>query len=124
MLKARFFYHSMPIDEWSGWQKPSDLFKFNKRSDGGCFGECFYKHWWDFFWADAFAFSQNLFIKYDIEEIGDGPLVTRLPNPQYTDVACAWKLNSNGTTFIASTLELPWLNDGCQSIDRLTYGKN
>jgi hypothetical protein len=102
-------YAISPIDDWCGWQKPSDVFRV---SDG-------YNDWdnvtqwlrpkdWEAAWARARALAKSLGWEGDTTF---GPYVSVLPDPSNSPFLIVWKQSNNGTTFVASPYELPWLDE-------------
>jgi hypothetical protein len=61
----------------------------------------------------AFELARKMDWEGDIRTGSGGPYITALPNTdggiQYV---LAWKQDNNGTTFIASPVELPWIAAG------------
>jgi len=43
----------------------------------------------------------------------NGPVVMCLPKDEHFEFAFVWKQDNNGTTFVASPIELPWLDEDC-----------
>jgi hypothetical protein len=88
------------IDHWTGWQKPADLMRDDPH---GAFSRQ--------------EFEQRLARAHDIARTlgweGDGsPLITAIPDAPdsyESEYLIGWKQSNNGTTFIASPFELPWL---------------
>ena len=98
-------YSRPPIDNWFGWQHPSDIFKVatywaHKPSE------------WELLWAKAQTLARVAGWQGDIRE---GPYVTLLPphpsEPCKCPVLIAWKQDHAGQTFVASPFELPWFSD-------------
>lgn len=106
-----FVYCVLPIDFWSGWQKPSDVFKLND----GLHDEA--RHdaaEWRPMWEKAKTLASDVGWEGDIRA-GEGPFVSVLPSGDggaMPPVVIAWKQDNNGTTFVASPIRLPWLEDG------------
>lgn len=104
-----YLYVTGPIDDWSGWQKPEEMFRVRVRTDLPPF-ELSHRDAdeWPRLWNQAQDAAGRQGGENDIRE---GPYVSVLPNPDgfCSEVIIAWKLNNNGTTFIASPFPLPWL---------------
>lgn len=97
-------YSINPIDWWNGWQVPSDLFRVSVREMEVEWHE---PAEWVKMWARARELAEKIGWEGDIRE---GPYVTVLPQPyEVPPVVIGWKQDNNGTTFIASPFELPWL---------------
>ena len=97
-------YALIPIDFWNGWLKPSDLFRVSVGDDD--------TKWHDpAEWVSMWAKAQELARKVGWEgDIREGPYVTVLPEPPGpSPVVIGWKQDNDGTTFIATPFELPWL---------------
>lgn len=113
-----FVYQISPIDFWEGCTLLEDYVK-NKlkyltehKSD---IKLCFepYSDLRDI--LEFYREAQKIAIKYGDfknEDLKDGPYISGIPRE---DVECAviimWKQNNNGTTYVASQIELPWLKD-------------
>jgi hypothetical protein len=95
-----------PIDQWSGWQKPDQVFTGTDKDDG----DTHPADEWPELWKEVQRLAKGLGWEGDVRE---GPFVTVLPRepgdywPGY--VLVAWKQDNNGTTFLASPIHLPWL---------------
>ena len=105
-------YQVCPIYDWSGWHDPRELFRVRVRifEDFGLFS-----NQWDRAWEQALELGKEAGWEGDIRE---GPFVSVLPEPpgSYSAVPflIAWKQDNNGTTFIASPYELPWILNECE----------
>lgn len=98
-------YHIPPIDDWTGWQEPSEVFR--ARVDN------LISEWLDAAeWSPMWAKAQELANKAGWEgDIREGPYLTVLPYPPGPPpIVIGWKQDNNGNTFIASPYELPWLD--------------
>jgi hypothetical protein len=96
-------YHIPPIDDWRGWQRPSDLFRVSVSE---------WSEWFDPpLWRPSWVKAQELAKKAGWDgDIRDGPYVTVLPLPPGpSPVVIGWKQDNNGNCFIASPYKLPWL---------------
>src|SRR5258707_10512598 len=65
---------------------------------------------------NALARAQQLAkLLIDDEDVHEGPFFCPLPenNCEPSAFLLAWKLDTNGTTFIASPYRLPWLDADC-----------
>lgn len=93
-----------PIDHWSGWQRPEDVFKIRVDDEERHTAE----HWASL-WQEARRLAEMLGWEGDIRQ---GPYVTVLPvvDGWVSPVIVAWKQDNNGTTFVASPYELSWLD--------------
>ena len=103
-----FLYVVEPIDQWSGWHKPDDLFRPNT---GTPLDDVHSAEDWPPLWERAQRLGTAAGWEGDIRT---GPLVTVLPNRPGNyypgSVVIGWKQDNNGTTFIASeNFKLPWL---------------
>ena len=119
-----FVYAMGPIDDWTGWRKPEELFRAridtsaaaSPMADDDPHGD-FEPHRWAQAWTSARAGARELHWEGDIRP-GEGPFVTMLPSAEpgvTTPFIIAWKQDNNGMTFIASPFRLPWLEiDGTQ----------
>jgi hypothetical protein len=99
-----YLYVIDPIDFWSGWQKPEDVFKGTKIHD-----PVHNNFDWHVLWKAARSCASLSIWEGDVRE---GPYVTVLPPKdgcEVSPVAIAWKQDNNGTAFIYSPYELPWL---------------
>ena len=98
-----YFYVTYPIDFWSGWQQPHQVFKSEKNS--------FEKHRkddWEPIWKKAKWCGEQTCWEGDISE---GPYVTVLPIAEgvLAPIIIGWKQSNNGTTFIYSEERLEFL---------------
>jgi hypothetical protein len=96
-----------PIDFWSGWHKPQDIFKVSTQP-WGMEGEHLPGEWASA-WIKAQALARRLGWEGDCRE---GPYVTVIPGNGGgpCPFIIAWKQDNNGTTFVASPVALPWLD--------------
>jgi hypothetical protein len=87
-------YSIPPFDFWDGWLTEKEYLQRSERPVG------YYS-----FRAVAFERARAMGWEGDIRE---GPYVAGLPYEE-RDIIVAWKQDNNGQTFIASPVELPWL---------------
>jgi len=112
-----YLYSVAPIDYWSGWHRPADLFVAPDDDESDV--EIHRVSEWPPLWAKAQELARKLGWEGDISF---GPVVTVLPNqPGHywrCNVVIGWKQSNNGTTFIASErFPLPWLVDDQDDFD-------
>ncbi|QGJ73801.1 hypothetical protein [Sinorhizobium meliloti] len=97
-----FVYELAPIDFWNGWQTEAEYLPKNEKEE-----------------IDAYRRfrerAQELAHRAGWEgDVRFGPYVSALPNPETSmpsDFMIAWKQENNGTTYVASPYELPWLGN-------------
>lgn len=101
-----FIYNMAPIDHWQGWltvpEAAAKLCASAEEPEDALRGL-----------ADELAEAKQLAKAAGWEgDMREGPYVTFLPNND-NGVACviAWKQDNNGSTFVASPYQLPWLGD-------------
>ena len=118
-----YVYETNPIDFWAGWQLVHEICKIPPHisdllnPDANLDDDCGF-HSPDYISAiDVAAFFTAA--KWTARKIGWegdiswGPYISMLPqNESDCLFMLAWKQANNGTTFIASPFELPWLK-GC-----------
>lgn len=99
-------YAVMPIDFWSGWQRPEELF----RGGPDLTDDCHPAADWPPLWEEAKKLATRAGWEGDVSQ---GPFVTVVPEVPGTystpPVIIAWKQKNNGTSFVASPFPLPWL---------------
>lgn len=102
-------YAVTPIDFWTGWQRPADLFRARVYEGSG---ESHDPAEWAALWAEAKALAARIGWAGDIRE---GPFVTVLPERPgaggTAPVVIAWKQDRGGLTFVASPFPLPWIEE-------------
>ena len=101
-------YSIPPIDYWSGWQKPERVFRLRIHWPAGGQHDAYN---WRPLWEEAQELAHQVGWEGDVRP-GEGPFVTVLPcaNNSLAPVVIAWKQENGGATFVASEIELPWLN--------------
>jgi hypothetical protein len=103
-----FVYHVSPIDDWEGWTSLLKLLTTRSEWTGWINPEEIAHRW-----AVAQQLARQIYWEGDIRGgfFGDnGPWVCPLPLGECSnDYLIAWKQDNNGSTFIASPVELPWL---------------
>ena len=105
-----YVYCLNPIDYWNGWHLASDIVCMDMNVDWVCEGTR----------IDPEIFFTKLRVaKVGARKLGwegdisCGPYISALPvdDPgSPCPIMIAWKQSNNGTTFVASPYELPWLN--------------
>lgn len=105
-----FVYCLPPIDWWPGWitqsEYKAEIIKWHGHDLHVAADE------WDKFLefrTQAYALAKKLGWEGDIRG-GDEPDVAPLPAESNCTFMLGWKQDNNGTTFIASPYELPWLD--------------
>ena len=117
-----FVYKLPPIDCWTGWRKPSKVFRVQLDVSAPASAEReAWEAWrsdksWNKLWAAARSGARRLGWDGDVRE---GPLVCVLPwhdseSPNLAPVVIGWKQDDDGTTFVASPVRLPWLGAEAQ----------
>jgi hypothetical protein len=105
-------YRIPPIDQWSGWQKPRDVFTGLDDADA----DSHLAADWKPLWATAKKMAKFLGWEGDIRE---GPYVTVLPNAPGEfapgGIIIAWKQDNNGETFLASPRRLAWIEQAAKA---------
>ncbi|PSS59873.1 hypothetical protein C6558_36235 [Ensifer sp. NM-2] len=99
-----FVYKLGPIDFWNGWLSAADFVAETENVDANYNEETFLP-----FVEKAQDLARGIGWEGDMRS---GPFVSALPNPDsgnLSDFILAWKQDNNGTTFVASPYELPWL---------------
>jgi len=102
-----FVYRFDSIEQWSGWQRPADLFR---ESSPHSAVQTHDPALWVRLWSEAQRHAQDKGLTVDVRE---GPYVTVIPDykPGLSEVIIAWKQGGDKTTIVVSRLELPWLSD-------------
>jgi len=99
-------YHINPIDFWEGWQKPSAVFStdtfFPFRNPS------YEVERWVKMWAKAQELAKKVGWEGDVSA---GPFVSGIPDDSETAIIIGWKQDNNGSTFIATPFEMPWLKE-------------
>lgn len=93
-----------PIDFWNGWNNATDYVAETQKMDDNFNEETFQP-----FFEKAKALAREAGWEGDMRS---GPFVSALPNDDpgsLSDFIIAWKQDNNGSTFVASPHELPWL---------------
>ena len=113
-----FVYAIGPIDDWTGWLRPEELFRASIDTSpaasltvGNDPPGPFEPHRWAQAWSLARIGARELRWEGDIRT-GEGPFVSMLPQTEPdrpTPFIIAWKQDNNGMTFIASPFRLLWL---------------
>lgn len=99
-----FAYSLAPIDFWEGWLTEGQYkIALVTQSDQAARALARYESFRD----RALDLGRDLGWEGDFRE---GPFVSGLPsNDNDAPVVIAWKQDNNGSTFVVSPLELPWL---------------
>lgn len=105
-----FVYEVPPIDDWSPWLSEDEYkakldAEWGPDSAGG--------------WTGYVALRKRAFdlarAKLNWEgDFREGPFIAGLPphfGESQSEVVIAWKQDNNGSCFIASPIEMPWLDD-------------
>jgi hypothetical protein len=104
----RFYYEVGPIDFWDGWTRLNDFLASPKHSGA-----------WDpsgdravnllaGLISNAVAAGHSIADMSNIRDV----YVSGAPMPDGGSVFLAVKIDNDGTTFISSPVELPWLREG------------
>ena len=109
-----FVYTTEIIDWWNGWQTPEQFMDGLAHISDPYTPSGSRQFWqnWNRLWARACHGASKLGFEGDIIA---GPYVTVLPPEQdghcgLPPIVIGWKQSNNGMTFIASEIEIPWLN--------------
>ena len=97
-------YSTEPVDDWTGWHKPEELWAMSSEEA--------YSGIWRERWEEQLSAA----MKEAAQMGGDGdfavgPLATILPSPAGGPplFVIGWKQHTNGATFFASPVRLPWI---------------
>ena len=111
--EARVYVADCPIDWWQGWTHQKDYLKALASDDeviDGSHTDGIVAY------GEALGEAKRLALNAGWEgDMRDGPYVSALPDLDCTGlcpILIAWKQDNNGTTFIFSPFELPWLKNG------------
>lgn len=96
-----FIYHIPPIDFWAGWLDEATFRKHLELTDEE--GDL------DRFKEAAFGAARSE-LRWE-GDIREGPFFAGLPTTAeyWSSFMMAWKQDNNGSTFVASPKDLPWL---------------
>lgn len=97
-----YVYAGCPIDFWSGWMPEAEYLAALAANEED--QATYYMRL-----GAAQVLAKRLGWEGDMRQ---GPFVSGLPAPDspYSEFLIGWKQSNNGTTFIASPYELPWLS--------------
>jgi hypothetical protein len=120
-IKARrlIAYRTPPVDWWDGWVKAATVLKAHGTAD-------FNVPWinpqeFSIRWLAAQRAAGQLLWEGDIRQ---GPFVCPLPasgDGGPDDYIISWKQDNNGTTFVASPEDLPWVHERCERHTSIIY---
>ena len=108
-----FIYAIGPIDSWYGWKPLTEVLETARSCDSGS--------WLDHaelldFWNSAQKLARARGWEGDIRggfgDLDGGPWFAPLPinDSGNTAFVLSWKQDNDGTTFVASSIPLPWLS--------------
>ena len=106
-----YIYAIAPIDFWNGWQSAEEIVSLDHNFDW--INEIKFVDPDSYFSFLRKAKHAALMAGWE-GDMSDGPYISMLPDdgdPGPCKFMIAWKQSNNGTTFIASPFELPWLGD-------------
>ena len=106
-----YVYCLNPIDFWNGWHLASDVVCVDMTFDYA--NETVQINAEDFFPKFTLAKFGARKLGWE-EDISWGPFISALPVDDAggpCPIIIAWKQSNNGTTFVASPFELPWLHN-------------
>lgn len=105
-----FVYELSPIDFWDGWTRYSEMLERSRSIPGNGIS--------DNELEKLFRRAKNAARRVGWDgDMREGPYVSGLPsNESCPFLMFAWKQDNNGTSFVTSPFELPWLTDNCSSL--------
>jgi hypothetical protein len=107
-------YHLGPIDNWFGWRSLLDVAREGVDEFGNKPPS---QDWLLETWLQARDLARRCGWEGDIRggyDFGNGPWFAPLPIDRGGyKFMIAWKQDTNGSTFVASPIELPWLERSC-----------
>lgn len=103
-------YCVSPIDSWFGWLSETEYRKQLVKSHGDDLQEA--AHAWEAYLGKrSMAFELTKKVGWEGDIVGNGkPMIAALPADTESELVIGWRQISNGTTFVASPFELPWLS--------------